>query len=152
EGDTLVIIDDRDYQSRLAQTEAELAALTAAIGTRGQVGQAVAQLDATKAAAAAAEASVTEAEAHAQRAANDLERYRTLSARNIISRQQLDAAETAVRTTEAQVIAARQNAQQATAQVAVASAGLRGADARVAAARAARDQAALALSYTRIIA
>ena len=152
EGDTLVLIDDRDYQSRLAQTEAELAAVIATVGTRQQVGQAVAQLDAARAAAASAAASVTQAEANAQRATNDLERYRTLSNRNIISRQQLDAAETAVSTTQAQVVAARQNAQQAEAQVAVAGAALRGADARVAAARATRDQAALALSYTRIIA
>ena len=152
EGDTLVTIDDRDYQSRLAQTEAELAALVATVGARGQVGQAVAQLDAARAAAASAAAAVTQAEANAQRAANDLERYRSLASRNIISRQQLDAAETSVSTTQAQVVAARQNAQQADAQVVVASAALRGADARVAAARAARDQAALALSYTRIVA
>jgi membrane fusion protein (multidrug efflux system) len=152
EGDTLVVIDDRDYQSRLVQTDAELAALVATIGTRGQVGQAVAQLDAARAAAASAAASVTQAEANAQRAANDLERYQALAGRNVISKQQLETAETTVSTTQAQVVAARQNAQQAEAQVTVASAALRGADARVAAARASRDQAALALSYTRIVA
>ena len=151
-GDTLVVIDARDYQARLAQTEAELTALTAAIGSRGQVGQAVAQLDAAKAGAASAEAAVAEAEANAQRATNDVNRYRALSERNIVSRQQLDAAETTVRTTEAQVLVARQRAQEAAAQVAVATAALRGADARVAAAKAARDQAALNLSYTTIMA
>src|SRR5437870_1387566 len=39
-GDTLVVLDDRDLRARLAQTEADLAALLATVSSRGRVGQA----------------------------------------------------------------------------------------------------------------
>jgi membrane fusion protein (multidrug efflux system) len=147
-GDTLVVLDDRDYRAHLAQVDADLAALLATVGSRGRVGQAVAQLDQAKAAAAAATAQVTTAEANAQKANNDLERYRALATRNIVSRQQLDAAEAAARAANAQFIASQRNATAAGEQVTAANAALAGAEARVAAARAVRDQVALQLSYT----
>jgi membrane fusion protein (multidrug efflux system) len=151
-GDTLVILDDRDFRARLAQVDADLAALIATVGSRGRVGQAVAQLDQSKAAAAAAAATVTQAEANAEKANGDLERYRTLATRNIVSRQQLDAAEAASRSANAQLLAAQRNASAAGEQVTAANAALTGAEARVASARAVRDQAALQLSYTVVIA
>ncbi len=151
-GDTLVVLDDRDLRSRLAQADAELDALIAAVGTQGRGGQALAQLAGARASAAGAQAAVVQADAAAAKAANDLQRYQGLAATNIVSRQQLDAAETAVRTTTAQLDAARRNADAAAQQVVSAEAGLRGADARVEASRAARDQIALQLGYTRIIA
>ena len=151
-GDTLVVLDDRDYRAHLAQVDADLAALITAVGSRGRVGQAVAQLDQAKAGAAAATAQVTTAEANAEKANNDLERYRALAARNIVSRQQLDAAEAAARAANAQLVAAERNASAAGEQVTAATAALTGAEARVAAARAVRDQAALQLSYTIITA
>ena len=147
-GDTLVVLDDRDLRARLAQADADLAALMAAVGSRGRVGQAVAQLDQARAAAAAAEATVVQAAANAEKARNDLERYRALSARNIVSRQQLDAAEAAARAGDAQLTAAQRNATAAEEQVTAAGAALTGSEARVAAARAVRDLAALQLSYT----
>jgi membrane fusion protein (multidrug efflux system) len=147
-GDTLVTLDDRDYRARLAQTDADLAALIATVGSRQDVGQAVAQLDQAKAAAAAAAAHVTQAEANAEKASSDLERYRALAARNIVSRQQLDAAEAAARSDSALLLAAQRNASAADEQVTAANAALRAAAARVAAARAVRDLAALQVSYT----
>lgn len=147
-GDTLVTLDDRDLRARVAQVDADLAALIATVGSRRDVGQAVAQLDQARAAAAAAAANVTQAEANAEKATSDLERYRALAARNIVSRQQLDAAEAAARTANAQLVAAQRNASAAGEQVTAATAALRGAEARVASARAVRDQAALQLSYT----
>jgi membrane fusion protein (multidrug efflux system) len=147
-GDTLVILDDRDLRARLAQTDADLAALIATVGSRGRVGQAVAQLDQTKAAAAAATANVVQAEANAEKASSDLVRYRALATRNIVSRQQLDAAEAASRAANAQLVAAQRNASAAGEQVTAATAALTGAEARVASARAVRDLAALQLSYT----
>jgi membrane fusion protein (multidrug efflux system) len=147
-GDTLVTLDDRDYRARLAQADADLAALIATVGSRKDVGQAVAQLDQAKAAAAAAAANVTQAEANAERAGGDLERYRVLAARNIVSRQQLDAAEAASRADSALLLAAQRNASAAGEQVTAANAALRAAAARVAAARAVRDLAALQVSYT----
>jgi membrane fusion protein (multidrug efflux system) len=147
-GDTLVTLDDRDYRARLAQADADLAALIATVGSRKDVGQAVAQLDQARAAAAAAAANVTQAEANAEKATSDLERYRVLAARNIVSRQQLDAAQAAARADSAQLVAAQRNAAAAGEQVTAANAALRAAAARVASARAVRDLAALQFSYT----
>jgi len=122
-GDTLVVLDDRDFRARLAQTEADLAALLATVSSRTRVGQ--------------AEAAVAQAQANALKARADLARIEPLAAQNIVSQQQLDAARAAAAAAEAQLAAAQ--------------AMLVGADAHVAASRAARDQAALQLSYTRII-
>ncbi len=151
-GDTLVTLDDRDLRARLAQADADLAALIATVGSRRDVGQAVAQLDQARAAAAAAAANVTQAEVNAEKARNDLERYRALAARNIVSRQQLDAAEAASRADSALLLASQRNAAAAGEQVTAANAALRAAAARVASARAVRDLAALQLSYTAVTA
>src|SRR6266852_2223870 len=123
-GDTLVVLDDRDFRARLAQTDGDLAALLATVSSRTRVGQ--------------AEAAVAQAQANASKATADLARMEPLAAQNVVSQQQLDAARAA--------------AAAALAQLASAQAALVGADARVASARAARDQAALQLSYTRITA
>jgi len=123
-GDTLVVLDDRDLRARLAQTEAELAAVLSTVNSRTRVGQ--------------AEAAVAQAQANAQKTQADLARIEPLATQNVVSQQQLDAARAA--------------ATAAAAQLASAQSVLVGADARVASARAARDQAALQLSYTRVIA
>src|SRR5881397_1626126 len=123
-GDTLVVLDDRDYKVRLAQVEADLAVALAGVSNRARVGQ--------------AEAQVEQAQANALKAHADLDRLRPLAEQDIVSKQQLDAAEAAARAADAALAAAQ--------------AALVGADARVGAARAARDQAALNLSYTRITA
>ncbi len=123
-GDTLVVLDDRDFRVRLAQTEADLAAMLATVSSRTRVGQ--------------AEAAVAQAQANALKARADLARLEPLAQQDIVSKQQLDAARAA--------------AVAADAQLAAAQAALVGADARVAASRAASDQAALQLSYTRIVA
>ncbi len=123
-GDTLVVLDDRDYRVRLAQAEADLAVALAGVSNKARVGQ--------------AEAQVAQAEANAKKARADLDRLLPLAQQDIVSKQQLDAAQAAAAAADAALAAAQ--------------AALAGADARVAAARAARDQAALNLSYTRIAA
>ena len=123
-GDTLVVLDDRDLRARLAQTEAELAAILATVSSRTRVGQ--------------AEAAVAQAQANAVKTQSDLARIEPLANQNVVSQQTLDAARAA--------------ATAASAQLAAAQSALVGADARVASARASRDQAALQLSYTRVIA
>src|SRR5438132_11618556 len=67
-GDTLVVLDDRDLRARLAQSDAELNVLLASVGTSGRIGQAMAQVSAARAGAAAADASITQAQANAERA------------------------------------------------------------------------------------
>jgi len=151
-GDTLVVLDDRDLRARLAQADAELAALLSATGSDGRVGQAAAQIGVARSGASAAEATVAQARANSQRAAADLERISKLAERNIVSQQQLDAARAASQAANAQLLAAQGSAQAAREQITAAQAGLQGADAKVAAARAARDQVALQLSYSRVIA
>src|SRR2546422_76999 len=121
-GDTLVVLDDRDYTARLAQAEADLAVALAGVSNRVRVGQ--------------EEAQVAQAQANAEKAHADLERIKPLAEKDIVPKQALDAAEADARAADAALAAAQ--------------AALAGADARVAAARAARDQAALNLSYTRI--
>src|SRR6267378_3941988 len=123
-GDTLVVLDDRDYKARLGQAEADLAVALAGVSNRARVGQ--------------AEAQVAQAQANAEKAHADLERIKPLAEKEIMPKQALDAAEAGARAADAALAAAQ--------------AALLGADARVAAARAARDQAALNLSYTRITA
>jgi len=123
-GDTLVVLDDRDYKARLAQAEADLAVALAGVSNRARVGQ--------------AEAQVAQAQANAEKAHADLERIKPLAEKDIVPKQALDAADAAARAADAALAAAQ--------------ASLLGADARVAAARAARDQAALNLSYTRVTA
>src|SRR5690348_16639003 len=123
-GDTLVVLDDRDYKVRLAQAEADLGVALATVSNRARVGQ--------------AEAQVAQMQANVEKAHADLERLKPLAEQDIVPKQQLDAAEAAARGADAGLAAAQ--------------AALVGADARVAAARAARDQAALNLSYTRITA
>src|SRR5256885_8712939 len=121
-GDTLGVLDDRDYKARLAQAEADRAVALAGVSNRARVGQ--------------AEAQVAQAQANAEKAHADLDRIKPLAEKDIVPKQALDAADAAARAADAALAAAQ--------------AALLGADARVGAARAARDQAALNLSYTRI--
>ena len=123
-GDTLVVLDDRDYRVRFAQADADLAVALAGISNRARVGQ--------------AEAQVEQAQANASKAHADLERLRPLAAKDIVSKQQLDATAATARAADGALAAAH--------------AALLAADARVGAMRAARDQAALNLSYASITA
>jgi membrane fusion protein (multidrug efflux system) len=151
-GDLLVQLDDRDYRQRLQQAEAEFGALSAQVGGDGQGGQIQAQAAAARATAAAMQSTIAQAQANATKARRDLERFRPLAERNIISRQQLDAAVAAAAAADAQVAAARQNASAAGEQASAATAGLRSARAHARGAQSVREQAALQLSYTRIVA
>ncbi len=137
-GDLLVQLDDREQRAKLAQAEADYAGALATAGEKGHVGQSEAQL-------AAARAQVAQADANAIRARADVERYRTLAARNIVSRQQLDGAVAANDAAVAALDAARK-------QVQAAEAALQGAGAKLLSARASRQQADLQLGYTRITA
>ncbi len=151
-GDTLVVLDDRDVRVRLQQAEAELRDAQTTASLRGRAGQAEAQLRATQAQAASAQASVAAAQANFRKAAADLERYRGLAAKQIVSAQQLDAAQAAYDAANANLLAAQKQAAAAGSQVSASGAAVRGADARVAAAQAAVDNARLQLGYTALLA
>ena len=137
-GDVLVQLDDRELKAKLAQADADLEGALANVGGKGHVGQIQAQ-------ESAAVATVAQAEANARKAHDDLQRYASLASRSAVSRQQLDASRAAADAADAGLTAARK-------QVQAIQASWRGASARVAALRAAREQVALQLSYSRILA
>ncbi|HET8731728.1 MAG TPA: HlyD family secretion protein [Moraxellaceae bacterium] len=151
-GEVLAIMDDRDYRSRLAQADADLAQAIASTGRGAQAGLAVAQLGAAEAQAEAAHAGIAQAEADYDRAHRESQRLHTLLAQKLVSVQQFDTAEATERASAARLQAARDAARAADQQVSAAGAALRGADARLEAARAARDIAAHQLADTRIVA
>jgi membrane fusion protein (multidrug efflux system) len=146
----LVLIDPSEYQVRLAQAEADLAAAVATAGSGGSTGQAEAQVQAASGQHAALGAQIDAARANAQKAHSDLERYRQLADQQIVSRQQLDAAQAAAQTADANVAALERQSAAAGAGVTNAQAGVRLAEARLLAARAARDNAQLQLGYTHV--
>jgi membrane fusion protein (multidrug efflux system) len=151
-GDTLVVLDDRDLRVRLEQALADLRTAEAAVRSGGRAGQADAQLQATRAEAESAQAAVAAAEAAYRKAAADLERYRGLAAKQIISAQQLDAAQAEEESGRANLDAARKQAAAAGSQVSASGAALRGADARLASAQATVANARLQESYSAITA
>ena len=146
----LVLIDPSEYQVRLAQADADLAAAVATAGSGGSTGQAEAQVTTASNQHAALGAQIDAARANAQKAHSDLERYRQLVAQQIVSKQQLDAAQAAAETADANVAALQRQAAGAGASVTNAQAGVRLADARLLAARAARENAQLQLGYTHV--
>ena len=195
QGDPIVELDPRDYQVAVENAEAALASAQAnaaaanvnvpltsvnagsnlnsadanVSGSRAGVEQAEKQLE-------SAHARVVQAEANAIKAQADLERYKPLVAKDVISKQQYDAAVAAADATRAAVAdahageqaaadgvrVARDREKQAQAlltyartapqQVAAQSARARQALAQVAQAQAQLDMARLNLSYTRIVA
>jgi membrane fusion protein (multidrug efflux system) len=194
-GDTIAELDPADYQVAVENSEAALESAQAnaaaanvnvpittvntgsnlrsagadVSGSQAGVGQAEKQLD-------AAHARVTQAQANFTKAQADLERYKPLVEKDVISKQQFDAAVAAADSTRAAVADARANEQAAVdavkvalereaqaqaglkyaetgpQQVAAQSARAKQAQAQVEQAQAQLDQAKLNLSYTKIVA
>lgn len=151
-GDTLVVLDTRDLDARIAKAQADLDAALAMAGTRRGSGQLAAQLEAARATAASAAAAVEGAQANAKKAAADLERIRGLAARQIVPAQQFDAAQAAATAAAATLEAAKRQQVAAEAHATAAAAAIGGADAQVAAARAALEMARLQRGYAVITA
>jgi membrane fusion protein (multidrug efflux system) len=151
-GDTLVTIDDAEYRVRLAQATAELEAARAVAGGRGVAGQSEALERGAASQQQVLAAQVRAAEASYQKATADFARLKELADKQIISRQQLDAAQFAVDNASAALQGVQRQLAGAAAGVSGAEAGTRLAQARRAAALAARDNAALQLSYTAVVA
>src|SRR6185312_12649422 len=126
-GDTLATIDDDEYKVRVAQAEADLTAVRYTVGSAA-------------------------ARAQADQAQSDLVRMKALAAKQIVSSQQLDAAQAAADAANANLEAVQRQAAAGNAGVTGAQAGVRVAEARTQAAQAALDDARLQLSYTVITA
>jgi membrane fusion protein (multidrug efflux system) len=144
-GDALLEIDPHDYETKLAQARADLAA------ARSQREQAKAQTTVDEAKAAQQQAAVLAAEAEARRAETDLKRYQSVESR-AVSRSQLDLAQAQAESTAAALEVARQQAKAAAAQVELSRVNTETAAAEVQRAEARLRQAELDLSYTKITA
>jgi membrane fusion protein (multidrug efflux system) len=194
-GDPIAELDPRDYQVAVENAEAALASAKAnavaakvavplttvntgsnlssadadVTGAQAGVQQAERQLD-------AARANVVQAEANNTKAQADLARYKPLVAKDVISKQQFDAATAAAEAAQASLAAAQASmqaaqdgvrvahekvsqsqalqkyAQTGPQQVAAQDARAKQAEAQVAQAQAQLDQAKLNLSYTKIVA
>ncbi|HEV7837508.1 MAG TPA: HlyD family secretion protein [Gemmatimonadaceae bacterium] len=151
-GQLLVQLDDADYRVRLQQAQADLAAAEATGGGGGFSGQAQSQVQSAAGQRAALDAQIGAARANANRADLDLARARELADKQIISRQQLDAAQAMSAVAHANLLAAERQAAAAGGTVNTAEAGVRVANARTLAARANVANSQLQLDYTRITA
>jgi membrane fusion protein (multidrug efflux system) len=148
----LVAIDQREYEVKLAQADADLAAARAAAGGRGIEGQAITVVRTASSQRDVGSAQVIAARAQLTKVQGDLTRAKELAAKQIISVAQLDAAQAAYDAAVAQLSATERQVNAAQSGIANAEAGVRLAQARLAAAQAARDNAALQLSYTTLAA
>src|SRR5258708_13827971 len=91
----LVLIDSSEYAARLAQADADLAAARAATGASGLTGQAEAAVQSATGHQPSLESQVDPARAADAKARADLTRMKELAAKQIVSRQQPDAAQAA---------------------------------------------------------
>ena len=147
-GDTLLVLDARDLDARVAQARADLDAALAMSGSAQRAGQLTAQLAAAEATVAGTSAMIQSAAVNLRKAAADLERTRGLAAKQIVAAQQLDAAQASYDAANATLDAMQRNKLAAEAQVGAATAALTGADARVAATRAALATALVQQGWT----
>jgi len=151
-GQTLVRIDDSEYRVKVAQAEADLAAAQSAAGGRQFTGQSQAAVATASGQRSALDAQIQAALANQQKANADLARMRDLVSKQIVSAQQLDAAQAAAAAASADVEALQRQAAAAGGTVQNAQAGVRLAQARLEAAQASLDNAKLQLSYTNVTA
>jgi membrane fusion protein, multidrug efflux system len=142
-GDTLFLLDTREFNARLKQAEARLMAAI----SEARNGSAGAGLAMAKSQEAVSKSNIEAAKAKFDKAAKDVKRFRDLSARDVVTRSQLDAAESAYREAEAALAAAREQARGSNFGVAGADARFRLADAKVLEAQADVEAARLPLDY-----
>lgn len=149
-GTVLVRIDSSEYAVRLAQAQAEYDAAASIAGGRGISGQAAAQLRGAESQRQVVGAQIEAVRAQVAKAAADLARMKELVGKQIVSRQQLDAAQSAYDQAAASLQAVERQARSADAQMSGAEAGAKLADARLAAAHASLENARLQLAYTNV--
>jgi membrane fusion protein, multidrug efflux system len=145
EGDLLLEIDPREYQAKVDQARASLAA------ARSSVEQAKALLNVDLAKVDQEKANVIATEAQAKFASADFQRYRSVGA-FAVSKSQLDLSGTQARSSGAEVDVARNREAAAEAQAKLDQANIATAAAQVELNEAAVRQTELDLSYTRVTA
>ena len=152
-GDSLLVqIDPSEYAVRLAQAQADLAAALATAGSAGVNGQAQAAVETATGQRGSLDAQIIGARANATKARNDLARMQELAAKQIVSKQQLDAAQAAADASAAALVSLERQVTAATGTIANAQAGVRLAQARLQSSQAAVRNAQLQVDYTRVVA
>ncbi|WP_281427716.1 HlyD family secretion protein [Methylogaea oryzae] len=145
-GDLLVVIDDHDFQARVAQAEAQVLAETARIRT----------LETDKHSQDAKirqeEANIRAADADLEKAARDLKRFGNLAADGAVSAQTRDAADSAHKQASAQREKTRSARQEEESRLASLDAQIGESQARLKMAEAALELARIDLANTRIVA
>jgi membrane fusion protein (multidrug efflux system) len=151
-GQQLVQLDEAEYAVRVQQAEAELSAAAYVAGAGGVAGQADAQVRGAASQGEVVKAQIQAARVTQAKAAADLARMKELVAKQIVSRQQLDAAQAAYDQASAQLVATERQANTAAAQLSNAEIGSKFALARYTGAQATLNNARLQLSYTHVTA
>jgi membrane fusion protein (multidrug efflux system) len=145
EGDVLVEIDPRDYQTALSQAKANVTT------AHSQLDHAQAEVLVSEAKVVQAQATLTAVEAQDKKANNDLGRYQSVEAR-AVSKTDFDQAQAQALAADANVDASHAQVKAAQADVTLSRADVESANANLAEAQAKLEQAQLDLSYTNIIA
>ena len=159
-GDTLVILDDRDFQIALEQAEAVLEDAKTGVGVASAgIGVAQSNIVSSKTSIATVEAQIESAKVNLWRANNDFERYSNLIQDHTITQQQFEEAkakkelaEKQLSILEAEKNAASKNVEAVSSQKHVSNSQVSAAEAKIKQAEASIDAAKLNLSYTVITA
>jgi membrane fusion protein (multidrug efflux system) len=144
-GDLLLQIDPRDYEAKLAQAHANLAA------AQSQLNESKAQFAAAAATEQEAIADLAAVQARAGYAMTNLARLTAIGVSGV-SQDQIDAAETQVRATSADVVVAYNKINATSSQARLCMANVETVKANIAQCEAAVRQAELNLSYTKLTA
>jgi membrane fusion protein (multidrug efflux system) len=116
-GDTLLILDDRDYKIKLEEAEAALATAKSNLGTaKATTSAAQANIGISKASVATIDAQIDKAKVDIWRANQDYERYSNLIKDHSITQQQYEQALAAKQTAEKQLSVLEGQRKQATEQ------------------------------------
>lgn len=145
-GDTLVILDDRDYQIRVEQAEAALEA------TRAGVQVSRSQVSSVEANIPPAQANVTAARVKVWKANQDYNRYQNLLNDHAITESQFDAVKAEKEAAEAELLAARNEVSAIGKQIGASRQEVSASQANIALRKAELDFAQLQSSYTIITA
>lgn len=141
-GDTLMVLDDREYRIRVMEAEAALKDAMAGASVMGQT------LQTTMASASVYEASISEVEIRLAKLGKDRKRYENLLQRNAATPIQLEQIETEYEATNKKLVALKRQQAAAMSGVNEVSARRQSMDAAIQRAQAALDMARLNLSYT----
>lgn len=159
-GDTLLIIDDRDYRVKLEQAEANLAAAESQLNVaKASIGSSKANAAASRAQVGSVSGNIEAAKIKLWRAENDFERYENLYKNHSITAQQYEQAlaakqeaEKALEILQSQKQASSSQSSAAYSQADITEKQVQVAEANVQSAQATLDAAKLNLDYTVITA